>query len=257
MSEFFVDSEDAHGRGTSLAAWHRSSKLAAVPAITADILVPPNSRAVIVAPHPGDEVLSCGGLMSQLALLQRTLALISVSDGGGSHPGSALWPEQRLKILRPQESVDALVRLGLGSTAIDWSRGGYPDGQLAEYEDQLVDFLSYHLQATDRVFATWAQDGPPDHEAVGRAAARACEQVGAQLYEVPIRAWHWADPEDERLPWERARKLLLDPATHARKREAALAFSSQLQGDPGVGLSPALPSGILERLLQPFELVFT
>lgn len=257
MSESFVVNQDESGRGTPLEAWNASRKLAAIPAITADILVPPNSRAVIIAPHPDDEILSCGGLMCQLALLERTLALISVTDGGGSHPGSTLWPEQRLKTIRPQESIDALVRLGLGATAIDWSRGGYPDGQIAAHEDSLVDFLQYHLQATDRVFATWTGDGHPDHEAVGRAAARACAQVGAQLYEVPVWAWHWADPEDERLPWDRARKVLLDPASQARKRDAAHAFSSQLQGDPGIGLPPVLPSHVLERLLQPFELVFT
>ncbi|MCR8722612.1 PIG-L family deacetylase, partial [Pseudomonas syringae] len=41
------------------------------------------------------------------------------------------------------------------------------------------------------------------------------------------------------------------------KRSAAQAFTSQLQGDPAIGLSPVLPEAVLERLLQPFEVVFT
>ena len=256
-SESFVVNDDPSGGGTSLQAWNASHKLAAVPAITADILVPPNCRAVIVAPHPDDEVLGCGGLMSQLAQLERKIALVSVTDGTGSHPGSALWPEPRLKAIRPQESADALARLGLQPDAVEWLRGEYPDGAVSAHEEALVAFLQQHLQTTDVVFTTWAHDGHPDHAAVGRATARACVLAGAQLYEVPIWAWHWADPEDERLPWERARKVLLDPATLARKRDAAMAFSSQLQGDPAIGLAPVLPSGVLERLLQPFELVFT
>ncbi|RMO56495.1 LmbE-like protein [Pseudomonas syringae pv. aptata] len=81
--------------------------------------------------------------------------------------------------------------------------------------------------------------------------------TGAQFHEVPVWAWHWADPEDQRLPWDRARKLLLDPVTLAHKRNAAQAFTSQLQGDPAIGLSPVLPDAVLERLLQPFEVVFT
>lgn len=257
MSESFVVNEEESGRGTPLQAWNASRKLASVPAITADILVPPNCRAVIIAPHPDDEVLGCGGLMCQLHQLERSVALISVTDGGGSHPGSTLWPEQRLKAIRPQESADALSRLGLQPDAVEWLRGGFPDGGIASQEEALTTFLEQHLCPTDVVFTVWAQDGHPDHEAVGRASAKACASVGAQLHEVPIWAWHWADPEDERLPWDRARKVLLDPATQVRKREAALAFSSQLQGDPGIGLAPVLPAGVLERLLQPFELVFT
>ncbi|EPM97523.1 hypothetical protein A259_30857, partial [Pseudomonas syringae pv. actinidiae ICMP 19070] len=87
MSEAFVVSDNASDQGTPLAAWNASARLRALPAITADLLVPPNCRAVIIAPHPDDEILGCGGLMSQLAQLQRNLLLISVTDGTASHPG--------------------------------------------------------------------------------------------------------------------------------------------------------------------------
>ncbi|WP_122445709.1 PIG-L deacetylase family protein [Pseudomonas viridiflava] len=257
MGEGFVVSEDDSGRGTPLEAWNTSKKLGALAAITADLLVPPNCRAVIIAPHPDDEVLGCGGLMRQLAQLERTLLLISVTDGTASHPGSPLWPVQRLSAIRPQESAEALERLEIPQDRLAWIRGGFQDGDVASDEDRLVALLEQHLCPTDVVFATWSKDGHGDHEAVGRAAARACASTGAQLHEIPIWAWHWADPEDERLPWDRARKVLLDPQTIARKRDAAHAFASQLQGDPGIGLSPVLPNSVLERLLQPFEVVFT
>lgn len=55
MSEGFVVSDDESG-GTSLAARNASNKLRGLPAITADLLVPTNCRAVIIAPHPDDEV---------------------------------------------------------------------------------------------------------------------------------------------------------------------------------------------------------
>lgn len=256
VNQGFVVNDHEEGRGTTLRAWNASRKLSAVPAITADLLIPPNCRAVVIAPHPDDEVLGCGGLMHQLNQLGRDLLLISVTDGGGSHPDSPLWPVQRLTTVRPQESADALACLGLPLEEIQWLRAGIPDGGVARQEAQLVSFLEQHLQTTDVVFSTWGQDGHPDHEAVGRASAQACAKVGAQFHEVPIWAWHWADPEDERLPWDRARKILLDPTTQACKRHAVRAFASQLQGDPGIGLAPVLPEGVLERLLQPFELVF-
>ncbi|RMT78559.1 PIG-L deacetylase family protein [Pseudomonas viridiflava] len=257
MSEGFAVSDDESGRGTPLAAWNASTKLAGLAAITPDLLVPPNCRAVIIAPHPDDEVLGCGGLMRQLAQLERSLVLVSVTDGTASHPGSALWPVQRLSAIRPQESAEALERLEIPPDKLEWIRAGFQDGDVAADEDRLVALLEQHLRPTDVVFATWSADGHGDHEAVGRASARACLTTGAQLHQVPIWAWHWADPEDERLPWDRARKVLLDPETVSRKRHAAHAFASQLQGDPGIGLSPVLPAGVLERLLQPFEVVFT
>ncbi|MCV4290601.1 PIG-L family deacetylase [Pseudomonas capsici] len=244
------------GRGTSLKAWNASQKLAAAPVISADLLVPPHSRAVIVAPHPDDEILGCGGLMCQLAQLERNLKLLSVTDGSASHPGSQLWPAERLSVIRPQESAEALRRLDLPLHRLQWIRGGFPDSAVAAQEEKLAAFIERYLLPTDVVFTTWAEDGHPDHEAVGRACARACAKVGARLNEVPVWAWHWASPEDDRLPWERARKVLLDPMTIARKRHAAHAFASQLQGDPDIGLAPILPAGILERLLQPFEVVF-
>ncbi|PHN51541.1 PIG-L deacetylase family protein [Pseudomonas syringae] len=257
MSEGFVVSDDESGQGTSLAAWNASTRLRGLPVITADLLVPTNCRAVIIAPHPDDEVLACGGLMSQLAQLERSLLLISVTDGTASHPGSTLWPVERLCEARPKESAEALNRLGIPAERLEWLRCGLQDGAVADAEDQLVAFLEQHLGPADVVFATWAEDGHSDHEAVGRASAKACMTTGAQFHEVPFWAWHWADPEDQRLPWDRARKLLLDPVTLAHKRNAAQAFTSQLQGDPAIGLSPVLPDAVLERLLQPFEVVFT
>jgi hypothetical protein len=53
------------GRGTRIGMAGMGG-LADLPVTIAAQLVPPNSRAVIVAPHPDDEVLACGGLLQQL-----------------------------------------------------------------------------------------------------------------------------------------------------------------------------------------------
>jgi LmbE family N-acetylglucosaminyl deacetylase len=106
------------------------------------------------------------------------------------------------------------------------------------------------------VFTTWREDGHCDHEAVGRASAEAAKRVGARVHELPVWTWHWATPEDSSVPWHRARKILLSPPLVARKRHAIHAFASQLEGDPRIGLPPVLAPYVLERLLQPFEVVF-
>ncbi len=96
------------GQGTAPEAWQACPLLARLPFCEVDRLVPAGSRAVIVAPHPDDEVLGCGGLLQHLLALGRPVQLISVTDGTASHPGSRQWPAERLAAERPRESAEAL-----------------------------------------------------------------------------------------------------------------------------------------------------
>lgn len=244
------------GQGTSLQQWQSSQRLAELPVIDVLSLVPPGARAVIVAPHPDDEVLGCGGLMQLLAAAGRPMQLISVTDGSASHPGSTRWPVDRLSVVRPQESAEALRRLGLPMHSLKWLRGGFTDTQVALQEQALSEFIQSYLHANDVLFTTWREDGHSDHEAVGRASVEAARRVGAVCHELPVWTWHWATPEDAAVPWQRARKIVLSPNHVARKRHAAHAFASQLEGDRDAGLAPVLAPYVLERLLQPFEVVF-
>lgn len=242
--------------GAPLQAWNSAHQLNTVAPISLGRLVPKGARVVVVAPHPGDEVLSCGGLLQLLNALGHPLQLISITDGSGSHPGSDLWPEQRLSAIRPQESAEALRRLGLPLHSLKWIRGGFKDRALAGQEHKLCRFIQRYLRTGDVLFTTWRDDGDEDHEAVGRASAQAAANVGALLREMPIWAWHGADSSDGLIPWQRARKVRLDSWSVARKRHAAHAYASQFQGDPQIGLEPVLDAFVMERLLQPFEVVF-
>lgn len=244
------------GQGTPVEAWRSCPLLAQLPRVEVDRLVPTGTRAVIVAPHPDDEVLGSGGLLQHLIALGRPVLLIAVTDGTASHPGSQRWSVERLSDERPRESAEALRRLGADPQQLTWLRVGLPDSQVPAAQARLQAFLQAHLHPDDVVFATWSEDGHCDHEAVGRASRAAAEAVGACVHELPIWTWHWARPQDPRVPWQRARKIALSPAMVARKRHAALAFVSQLEGDPAAGLAPVLSSRVLERLLQPFEVVF-
>ncbi len=251
-----MNTNPVQGQGTSPQAWKASRRLAQVADIQCTQLVPEGCRAVIIAPHPDDEILGTGGLLQLLAQAQRQILLISVTDGAASHPGSRYWTPQRLSIVRPQESADALKRLGLPPNQVQWVHGGFPDTGVAAAEIVLREFLKTYLQPSDVVFATWREDGHADHEAVGRAALTAALECGARAHEIPVWAWHWASPEDPRIPWERARKLQLDKWAQARKRHAIQAFASQLYEDPDTGHAPVLSSTAVERLQQPFEVVF-
>ena len=242
------------GPGTSLAQWQDSERLARVPTITHRQLVPAGQRLVVVAPHPDDEVLGCAGILAGMQGREADVLLIAVTDGEASHPQSRHWTPTRLRQQRPKESMRALACMGLDVTALGWQRLGLPDSGVAGQEALLIERLMALIRPHDRVITTWRLDGHCDHEATGRATACAVAQQGACLIEVPVWAWHWARPDDARIPWARAHKYRLEPQVLAQKRQAIAAHVSQVSPE---GQAPAVLSReTLERLLQPFELVF-
>lgn len=205
---------------------------------------------IVVAPHPDDEVLGLGGLLCRLGRGE----VIAVTDGEASHPRSQVYGPAALAHVRRRETTEALARLGLPHAAVHHL--GHPDGGIDE--DRLTAELERRLSPGRWCLATWREDGHPDHEAVGRAASRACESTGARLLEYPVWMWHWARPGDPRVPWHRMRAVNLNADHLASKAAAIAAFRSQIQP---IGPDPAdaaiLPPHIVARFTRPYEVVLT
>ncbi|RYY72430.1 MAG: PIG-L family deacetylase, partial [Comamonadaceae bacterium] len=168
------------GLGTPEAEWLGWPGLAHLPALTVGELVPPGARAVVVAPHPDDEVLSVGGVLAMLAGNGSPAMVIAVTDGAASHTGSLEWPRSRLLRERPRETVRALAQLGMDGEPV---RLHLPDGSVTA--SALAARLASLLRSGDVVFTTWRRDGHPDHDATGSACAEAADACSARLVEVP------------------------------------------------------------------------
>lgn len=243
------------GEGTPDAQWQAWEGLAALTPVTARALVPEGGRAVIVAPHPDDELLGCGGLMQLLADDEREMLLVAVTDGAASHPGSKAWPSARLARERPLETAAALAALGLPDLPV--VRLGLPDGDVGSHAAALRKALEKLLRPGDVVITTWKLDGHPDHEATGHAAGAAAAGVGATLLQMPIWTWHWAQPDEKLVPWHRARRLALDEDILARKRAAMACYRSQTEPDDDTGRDAVLPPTALARLMHDYEIFLT
>ena len=70
-------------------------------------------KVLVVAPHPDDETLGCGGLISLLAQNGRVFYIVFVTDGSASHRNSSAWPAARLATQREREASNALACLGI------------------------------------------------------------------------------------------------------------------------------------------------
>jgi LmbE family N-acetylglucosaminyl deacetylase len=207
------------------------------------------SRVVVLAPHPDDEVLGVGGLMSCCARRGVTVEIVAVTDGEAALPSLRGGPEI-LRALRRQERAAALASLGLDPSVHEL---GLPDGAVEDHEAELVGRLGQLLDATSICVSPWRRDGHPDHDATGRAAVLACRARGARLVEYPIWAWHWATPAAG-LPVGALRRLELSAADRARKAEAIERFTTQIR--PVVEAPDdevVLPPAVLERFGRSFE----
>ena len=225
------------GEGTPEAEWEASPALAGLPAWRPSR--PPSGRLVVVAPHPDDEILGCGGLIALASRAGACVDVIAVTDGEASHPDRA----EELRRRRPLETLAAMT--SLLESPVTYDRLGHPDGGVQG--ELLLAQLGERVGPGDLVVAPWRHDGHPDHDRVGHSAQRASEIARADFSAYLVWAWHWASPSRD-LPWECAVRVELGEDIARRKRAAAACFASQLAGP-----APILPPHVLARLVRSYE----
>jgi len=214
-------------------------------------------RTVVVAPHADDESLACGGLLALLARAGVEAAVVVVTDGAASHPGSRAFPPERLRAQREAEAREAVRVLGHGGRVYLL---GLPDGAVpapasdafAEAAGRLAALLAEIGPET--VVAPWRRDPHPDHEAAWHLAW-SVRDPSARWIEAPVWAWHRggdrAAPQDhEATAWRLDVSSVLDV-----KAAAVAAHASQTTGL--IADSPAgfvLTPDLLAPFRRPYEL---
>ncbi|WP_454280725.1 PIG-L deacetylase family protein [Sphingomonas sp. Marseille-Q8236] len=147
-------------------------------------------RAVIVAPHPDDEIIGAAALIRTLRRQGSDVQVIIVSDGAASHPASVSWLRNRLIAARRRESGNALARLDVMRGNVTFLN--LPDGGLPANFDrcrvQLRRVLS-RLRGIDLIVGPSPHDAHPDHQAVAEALNRISITAPCWTYQVwpPLR----------------------------------------------------------------------
>ena len=240
------------GDGTSQEAWKNWSGLQGLPRFDMAKSFAPHQRVCIFAPHPDDEILGCGGLLQQLAENGNPIVLIHVTNGTQSHPNSTIYTQEKLNIIRLQESSKALEVLGIAHQVTTIALN-LTDGNVFSQQDQFHQKLSTIIQPDDILITTFMRDGHPDHEATGQVVASFAKQHHLACYQVLIWAWHWAKPADSRIPWHCAMRVDLTAEQLQRKIEAITCFESQITADDSTGNPPILSAQTIARISQPWE----
>ncbi|AJE81326.1 MULTISPECIES: PIG-L deacetylase family protein [Streptomyces] len=215
----------------------------------------PDGPVLLVAAHPDDEVLGFGGTLAQLTPT-REVHVLTLTDGEASHPGSRLMPPPTLARARRKELAEALDILGVEPAARH--RLGLPDTRLGAHETTATERIGELLHAIGAPLcvAPWRGDLHADHEAAGRAARSAAAAAGADLWQYPIWMWHWAGPDDERVPWQACGRLPLTAEARIRKDRALRCFRTQT-APLADHAAVILPPGELAHHQRSFETVIT
>jgi LmbE family N-acetylglucosaminyl deacetylase len=185
---------------------------------------------IVLAPHPDDESLACGGLIADACRQGLRRKVVIVSDGAGSHPNSRAYPPDRLTALREEEAKRAGAELGLKPEDMLFLR--LPDrfvpfeGEEAERAiDAIVD-CAREIGAGS-LFVSWRHDPHCDHQASYRIARQVQRRAGEpRLFEYVV--WgHTLPPSTEVDPIRSGFKIRIGQQALEKKRRAIAAHRSQ------------------------------
>ncbi|WP_181705380.1 PIG-L deacetylase family protein [Chthonobacter rhizosphaerae] len=145
---------------------------------------------VVVAPHPDDETLGCGGTILRKRGAGCAVTVVFITDGRSSH--AHLMPPDRLAEIRKAEALAACRALRVPDRAVHFL--GYPDGRLSDHQDEAAaDLLDlFRTVRPAEVFYPHRLDPPADHRAANHIVRRAMAEWGgrADAFEYPVWAWH-------------------------------------------------------------------
>ena len=197
--------------------------------------------AIILSPHPDDEVLGAGGLIHTLTSQGSPVRVISITDGEAAYPHAS-----ELGIRRRNELRSALRKLS--PHHVETLRLAIPDGQVRHFENKVFSALESMITPDTLIVAPFEEDGHPDHDAAGRVACRISGTHKLSMVRYPIWTWHQSDPDRvRRFSWRRFPLSL-----EARRAKARALDCFQSQTAPGFS-DPILPPHVLKYFQRTFE----
>jgi LmbE family N-acetylglucosaminyl deacetylase len=130
--------------------------------------LPAFRRVLVLAAHPDDETVGCGGTLALLADGGATITALFASDGDATR-GTPHSPAETAR-RRRAEAARAGEVLGFSARSL-----GLPDTHLNEHLEAIRSGIEAVVAETDPevVFVPWFLDGHPDHRAVSDALAGA------------------------------------------------------------------------------------
>jgi LmbE family N-acetylglucosaminyl deacetylase len=193
---------------------------------------------LVFAPHPDDEALGCGGLLTLKRIEGATVGVTYITDGCASHPGHPRLTPAAVAAQRQAEAKTAMGLLGVERAALQFL--GVPDGTLMHLDVPATDGLVSRIAEVIRligpgeIFLPCRRDGSSEHDSAFIFVARAIGQTGLQPRVMEFPVWSWWNPLLLIRPLLTCRRVWrLDFRNHENvKRQALAAYASQVRPAP-------------------------
>lgn len=198
----------------------------------------PERQVLIIAPHPDDEVIGCGGLIARLVAEGRTPHIAILTGGEGSHRVCCNTLAKDIIHARRGLTRKALSMLGVPASNIHELE--YPDGGIATENNETARLRSLIADLNpDTVFVPHWGEGWPDHINAAKIA-KDIAPCGTGIWEYCV--WMWYYNVWRGLDWKNAAVLRMTPEEHQLKLAAMEAYINPVApcGKPWSGVLPGI-----------------
>lgn len=190
--------------------------------------------ALVVAPHPDDESLGCGGTIALLRERGYPVHVLFVSDGTMSHPNSRNYPADRLRQLRESEALEALRLLDVPPDNARFMRlkdrqVPMPGSPRFAGAVSSVRSLLQEINPTT-VFVPWRRDPHPDHRASWQLVSSALAALPTRPRVLEYLIWLWELGNENDMPADNEVSVWRVPiaSVMAQRNRAIAAHRSQV-----------------------------
>lgn len=198
-----------------------------------------SKRTLILAPHPDDEAIGCGGLIARLCEEGQPPHVVVMTGGGGSLRGYSDMPESEVVKARRMLTLDSAKALGLPESNIHFL--DFVDGHIGDRPESEMERLKGIINEIkpEAIFVPHSGEGWPDHlntqEIILNSQLPTLKS--AQIYEYCVWMWYY---NVWRLDWKNAFQLKMTDSEHAAKLKAVDAYIRPLApcGQPWSGVLP-------------------
>jgi LmbE family N-acetylglucosaminyl deacetylase len=188
----------------------------------------PNS-ALIIAPHPDDEVFGCAGLMQQLLQQKKQVTVVILTGGEGAY-NETLIDKKALAAERRKLTLEAVKILGLSSENIyflDWE-----DGQIKNATNKIneLECIIEHSQS-DAIFVPNLIEGWPDHIYTSKIVQQLIKKQQKTMTLCYYCVWLWYSMPYSKITsinWTKSFLISMNKKEHERKLWAINAYIKPL-----------------------------
>ena len=196
----------------------------------------PDRHILIVAPHPDDEIIGCGGLIAHLVKENKAPHVVIMTGGEGSHHGCCDTSSGDIVAARRRLTRNAAAIVGLPIENIH--ELNYPDGGISmnNTETDRLKTLIDELQPDTILVPHWGE-GWSDHIQTAEIVKQIAPH-SAKRWMFCVWVWYYNVWRD--LDWKNAAQLCMTPAEHRIKLDAMDAYIRPLApcGKPWSGVLP-------------------